>query len=420
MDIEFVAFVKFDFHEVSEREEILDTLEDIYDEDGEVYGGTTLGSGGWQQRVFGNDDDNPLEEDGDIQWIRTIVESNIRGIIDVVTLGLVSREKVDEILAEEGTPHNEYNPFKSKLQEYIDDIPSIVENGGGLTGFITYIEPDEEFDIRTDGEVDKEKIQSIISENVKTLSRFDYSTGGYHTLYSGNHLITQSISMEPFSRISIFTTGIDREHNAPEELRTRPVWYSSIAGLISYFRAHYWSKYRRRVIGDFDEEINKNRDRWIRSLNKSTSTDTLLNTAHEIHDLQMDWVDIYSYIVDELGHLQFTFGGSNGNEGEYLWPHPIEIPPPDSMVIPTRPEGDRDLISIYEDDIRNRLELLDSEIERVDDKVRKLSSNLHDVITVGSTEENISLQQKIQTLTRVLVGLTVILVLIEFLRAGLL
>ncbi|MFB6187894.1 MAG: hypothetical protein ABEI86_13660 [Halobacteriaceae archaeon] len=220
MNIEFVAFAKFDFYELAGKEDVLEVLEDIYEEEGEVYGGPTFGGGGWRHRVFGNTEENPLEEDEDIRWIRTLVNSEIRGVLDVATLGILSDSNVNEILAEEDTPRNEYNRFKHKISEYFNEIPTVIEDQSSLKAYVTYIEPDEEFDFRTNGEVDIGKIQKIIEANAETLSRFEYPVGGYQTLYQGNYILNNVVSQQPYSRISVFTRGIDREHNAPEELQT--------------------------------------------------------------------------------------------------------------------------------------------------------------------------------------------------------
>lgn len=413
MDIEFIAFAKWDFFPTSENEAVYETLEEIYEEEGEDYGGPTFGGGSWSQKVFGNSEDNPLEEDEDIQWIRTTVENNIRGILDIATLGLISQKKIDEILSEEETPYNEYNQFKKKFSELFTDVPSVVDNEHQRKAYLTYIEPDEEFELRTEGEIDPQRIQNIIQEYTGTLQRFEYLSGGYHTLYQGNYVVTQCVSSDPYSRLGVFTRGIDRAHNAPEELHTSPVWYDGIRGLMPYFRAYYWSGYRREQINEFDTQIDDNRDEWVASLNEERDSDWLLDTAREIHKMQLSWVDDFTRIVDELDHLEHTFRPRDGNEeANALRPKPVEIPPPDGHVIPTRPEGERDLVSIYHDDIINRLQLLGSELERVDEKVRKLSSNLHDVITVGSTEENIKLQNRIRKLTWGLFTLTIILVIL--------
>ncbi|MFB6187896.1 MAG: hypothetical protein ABEI86_13670, partial [Halobacteriaceae archaeon] len=87
-------------------------------------------------------------------------------------------------------------------------------------------------------------------------------------------------------------------------------------------------------------------------------------------------------------------------------------------VIPTKPEGKRDLISTYKEDIRNRLDLWENDIDRVDQKVGKVSSNVHDAISLESTRENVSLQREIRRLTWALLILTAVLVLIEINRVG--
>lgn len=413
MNIDFVAFVRFDFHKVSELESVNKALEGLYQEPGENHAGPTFGGGHRSHRVYGNNEDNPLEEDSDINWIRTVVESNIRGVLDIITLGILSREKIDEILREEEGPFNEYNHFKHKIREYFEVIPTIVGDDSRREGYITYIEPDEEFDFHDEDGFDIEKIQDIISENASLLSRLDFPIGGSHTLYEGKYLITRTVSNDPYNRLGILTRGFDRGHNAPDDLTIWPVWYSSVSGLTSFFRAYYWSRYRREVVGEFDRRTDENRDEWMSGIPELQSATELLSTAHEIHELQLDWVDIYTHLIDELEHLQFQFRDDESDEKRIpFWPEPIEISSPDSRMIYTRKEGERHLISIYTDDVRNRLKLLESDIERVDDKVRKLSSNLHDVVTVGATEENIQLQEKVGNLTTALIVLTVILVIL--------
>lgn len=411
MRIEFIAFVKLDFNEVSELDEVTDALEEVYGESGEAHAGPTFEGGHWSHRVFGNADDNPLEEDPDIRWIRTVIESNVRGIIDVVTVGLLSEEKIEAVLNEDAETLNEYNRFKQKVRDYLNEVPSIVGDERRNEGYITYIEPADDLGFTGADGADVEAIQSIVSTNANLLSRLDFPTGGYLTLHRGNLLVAQTVLMDPYNRLSVLSRGFERGHNEPDRLTTWPVWYRSLAILTAFFRAYYWTTYRREVVREFDQRTETQRDAWLGGSPDQREFDSTLEMADDVHALDLDWVEIYTRLVDELDHLQFLFREDDEDRIPF-WPEPVEIPPSETRVIHSRPEGERDLMSIYTADIRNRLPLLGSDIERVDDKVRKLSSTLQDVISVSATEENIRLQRRLGWLTAALFFLTLVLVVL--------
>ncbi|MFB6187895.1 MAG: hypothetical protein ABEI86_13665, partial [Halobacteriaceae archaeon] len=93
-------------------------------------------------------------------------------------------------------------------------------------------------------------------------------------------------------------------------------------------KRYYWSEYRRQIANEFDRSLDEKRDLWVNEFGNQEDSDTLSDLADQVQNLQIQWTELYTHLVDEVDHLQFVFNQDEEYDGEEgLWPEPIEIPP---------------------------------------------------------------------------------------------
>lgn len=421
MDIHFAGFVVFDFLPQTREEELHNALEGLYGEEAEDYGGGMLGSTGtWYRHVYGNHEDNQFEANSEFEWIRTIVERKTWGITDIVTLAVMSEDQLTRIIEEDGPNRSEYDQCRKSLNELLEDIPSVVEDDPTENASICYVEPAEELGIWGEDGLEIKSIQETLEEHAVLLNRFNFTNAGYLSLISGNIFVAPEVLMQPWDRLVAVSRGLDIDDPTPEELILGPNWYTELSSFQTYFRAFYWCEFRSREIAGLDQDVDDNRDLLVSETSGDLDMDTVFDLARSNRDVSTRWIELHSWLIDELDGLQDDFlKRADEAEDPLMGPYDIAIPRTEDSGLVFDEDESNSLIELYEDQVREYLDHVQSNVDRVNKKQQMLSKDIQDLVSVNATGENIMLQndmkhlnQQIGRLTWALVGLTVLLVIL--------
>lgn len=415
MEIDFVAIISFDYVESTQEEKVIESLSNMYNREPDSYGGPTLGGGSWSHRVFGNHDKNPLEEESDFKWIRTKVEKNTWGIIDVVSIAILSEKQISNVLTEENGPYSEFANIRRRFVELISDVPSIVPENKGL---MCYVGPETELEIRSDERIDVEKAQESLESNGDVLNRFGFTTAGYISLLKGNVFVAPNILLQPWDRITAVSRDISQDEVAPNEFTMDPSWYRGVDEFQMYLQAYYWSEYMSDELQSIDNRVEKRRDELTDYSENQPEIDSIIKVAEKVQTLRIDWVELRSTFIDSLHQLRRDFEQQSEERiGPFSVPYDTPIPKTTKSGLVFGEDESNSLINRYENEIQNRLEFLESNSDRIGKKHNMLIESIGDLINTSSTRENINLQKDVKDLTKILTWLTVILVFLTVIMA---
>lgn len=420
MEIHFASFVVFEFLPQTREEELHDALAELYGEEAKEYGGPTFGGGSWYRHVYGNEDDNQLEAESEYQWIRTIVELNTWGILDVVTLAVMSDDQLG-LITEDESNSSEYYKCRRSLNELLENIPSVVDGEPAENASMCFIEPVEVWDLwDDDGEIVIEKAQETLEEHGALLNRFNFTNSGYLSFVSGFYFVAPEVLTQPWDRLVVASRGLGIDDPTPDELITGPTWYRDLASFQTYLRTYYWCEFRSEEIAKLDREVDENRDALVAEATKDLEMDAVFDLAQSNRDVSTRWVGLHSWLIDELDGLRQNFR-TRADEAEdtLMGPYDIAIPRTEGGGLVFDEDESNSLIGLYEDQAREYLDHVEANVERVNEKQQMLSTDIRDLVSVNSTRENITLQRDVKQLTeqlgrltKVLVGLTILLVVL--------
>jgi len=128
MEIETAALIRYDLCHQSQSESLLESLESLYDDEGEQFGERVLGGQQWERYRFDGDIQTPDEKFDAFDSMTTLVSFETRHLIDIVTIAELATEHITEFQEKE----------PSRTQYLIDEL---IDQLTGIAGEIPTVAP---------------------------------------------------------------------------------------------------------------------------------------------------------------------------------------------------------------------------------------------------------------------------------------
>jgi len=408
MEIGFAAIVLWDFVEEENEDLVIDNLEEIYGGEPDKRGGAKFGGGSWSRRIFGNSN-NRIEADTEFESVRSIVETEVHGLYDVTTIGVLSPNQIEEVVNRDNRAGRDN--IRRELESKFEDLPSLVDyDDTGVCG-VYYVEREGGEEIIEDGELDPGRASEILKGEAQNLGSFGFQMMGYQSLIRGNHFVTPTVAMDLYQGLCVVRREPHPESGPIEDLILDPSWYSEFSGLKKYYRVNYWGDSRWKRLHDFDERSDEARAELATLPEEVKDVSKVLETSNQIQALQTDFVDFRTrYEAEYQSHRDLFEDRADDAESRFGVPYDLAIPnPEDNRVSEEEP---RSVITYFEDNTEHTFEQVDELKSRVSEKVQSIVDAIEGRTTLAATDENIALQRRVSKLTRILTGLTVVLVVL--------
>ncbi len=407
--IGFAAIVFWDFVDEDVEDELLTSLSDIYGEEPEQYGGATFSGGSWRTRVAGNDT-NDIEDSEEFASVRTLVESNTKGIFDVTTFAVLSDQQIQAVQNED--ERSGLRELRRTIDEYLTELPTYVDHDGPNHCGLYYVEWGDG-DLL--GDVPEDTEQAIVEQlqsHHKSLYSFGFQTGGNLSLYNGEFLISPTATMNPFEGLGVVRREKHPNSVPSDELITRPDWYKGISRLNRYYRLNQWADRRWDRLHEFDRDSDDARESLLELSATKIDVDEVLPVSEDIQALQIEFTEFQTRFDAEYQSFQNNFS-DRADEGTDQFGNPIDIPlpRPDEPDFVERPGDETNsVLEYFENASDHTLEQMDDRYTQVSEKIESLVSSVDSRTRLAATDENLALQERVRKLTVILTALTVILV----------
>lgn len=416
-EIGFAAIIFWDFVDEDGEDELLASLKRLYGEEPEQYGGVTLGGGNWRTRVVGNDT-NHIEDAEEFASVRTLVESNTRGVFDVTTFAVLSDEQVQTVLNKKD--RSGLRELRSTISEYLEMLPTYVDHDDPNHCGLYYAEWSEG-DLLSDLEdaTDESLVERLRSHH-ETLFSFGFQLGGNLSIYNRNFFVAPPASMAPFKGLAVIRRKQHPDSGPIDDLITSPTWYMGISGLNRYYRLNRWADSRWSRLNEFGSDADDARDSLLSLSSTQTDVDEVLPVSEEIQSLQIGYTEFRTRFDAEYQSFQDSFS-ERADEGTDTFGNPVDVPlpRPDGPDFVDRPEDrTNSVVEYFEDASEHSLEQTNDRYTQVSEKIESLVSSVDSRTRLAATDENLTLQERVQRLTAILTALTVILVILTIVLVG--
>jgi len=417
--IGFAAIIFWDFADESDEEELLASLCDIYGEAPQERGGVTLGGGGgWRRHIAGNGT-NEIEAAEGFESVRTIVDSNTRGILDITTFAVLSEQQIQMVVEEEYRSGLE--GLQSTISEYLQMLPTYVDHESANHCGLYYAEWAEGDLLPEVEDVSEEEIVKHLENEHETLSSFGFQVGGNLSLYNGKFFIAPTAIMGPFDGLAAIRRKQHPDSGPLEEVILDPPWYKSVSGLARYYRLKQWADSRWNRLNEFDSDADDARESLFSLSSSQVDVDEVLPVSEEVQGLQIEYTEFRTRFDVEYLSFQDSFE-NRADEGTDMFGNPIDIPlprPDEPEELERSEDRTNSIIGYFEEASDHTLEQMDDRYTQATEKINTLISPVESRTRLAATDENLTLQGKVQKLTVILTALTGVLVILTIVLVGL-
>jgi len=416
-EIGFAAIIFWDFVDEDDEEELLTCLKKLYGEEPDQYGGVMFGGGNWRTRVVGNDT-NHIQDAEEFASVRTVIESNTRGVFDVTTFAVLSDEQIQTVLTEKD--RSGLRELRSTISEYLETLPTYVDyddpNHCGL-----YYAEWSEGDLLSDlDEATDENLVERLRSHHEPLYSFGFQVGGNLSIYNGNFFVAPTASMAPFDGLAVIRRKQHPDSGPIDDLISSPPWYMGISGLNRYYRLNRWADSRWDRLNEFDSDADDARDSLLSLSSTQTDVDEVLPVSEEIQGLQIEYTKFRTRFDAEYQSFQDSFS-ERADKGTDTFGNPIDVPlpkPDEPDFVDRSEDRTNSVIKYFEDASEHSLEQMNDRYTQVSEKIESLVSSVDSRTRLAATDENLTLQERVQRLTFILTVLTVILVILTIILVG--
>lgn len=408
--IGFAAIIFWDFVEISNEEELLTTLEEVYGAKPEEYGGMTLGgSGGWSHWVAGNQE-NDIEESEEFESVRTVVQSETKGIFDVTTYAVLSEEQIQSIFVSGNTRRIE--KLQSKLAEHLAELPTLVDYGDTGHSGAYYAEWAGEDSLVPDADgTDTSEIMERLAGELATLSGVGFQIGGLLSLIKGSVFVCPRMLMQPFDGFAVVRRDQHPDSEPFDDLIFPPGWAAELDQLRRYYRLKIWTDSRWTRLQQFDTRAQNAREELLSLSSSQIDVDEVLPVSEQIQGLQIEYTEFRTRFETEFRSLQEQLSGGIEDDPVIDVPYDVAISASNSPVV-EMDEHSRSVIEYFQNNAEKTFEQIDDRRELVSNKIDSLVASIESRTRLAATDENLELQNRVTSLTWVLILLTVFLVIL--------
>lgn len=411
--IGFAAIIFWDFVDESDEEELLATLSEIYGEDVDEYSGPYMGGGGgWYHRVAGNQA-NEIEATQQFASVRTLVESDTKGILDVTTFAILSEEQIEMVLNSD--ERSGLRQLQSTVEDYLEKLPSLVDHEQPGHSGVYYAEWSGQSDLLPEADdFDIDEIMNRLGEVYPILYSFGFQTGGNLSLVKGNIFISPTVTIQPYDGLAAIRKDSHPQSEPIDDLITPPPWYSEVSGIKRYYRLHTWANFRWRKLQNFDSEINDARDALSSLSSSQMDVEEVLSVSEQIQALQSDYTEFQTRYNAEYQEFLDDFSERADEQTDSFGvPYDIPLPRPNEPESVERSDDrTNSIIEYFEESSEHTFEQVSQLYTRITQNIESLVSSIESRTRLVATDENLTLQKRVARLTTVLTWLTVILVVL--------
>ena len=401
MDIEFAAVVRFDFCEAGAESELRARLAEIYDQDGERFGGPVMGTGGTWRRTQFSRPGHEFDDLPDFEAVQSLIEPDCRHIIDTTTVAILSDDQLTTLRNQDSSrSHVTQNDLMESLDQISESLPSIINRNRRPPATFFYIEPTEEQDIGFDkGSLDETTAHGYLQDNRDLLAKFQFLLG--HPIeFTGQDFITpQSTGADGSRKLTIL--NVTASYQPQETEPWGPSWLRRTEETLKpYFRTDSWLRHRRDLIGEIDQQTHGINDFLDDS---DTTVESALSSEQQLEKLRHEWTDVYTKLIDEVAALRKETPLLESNSSKSV----VTVSPP------AYPGQEVSIIESFATHSADLFETVEADLDRVGTKLDRISQFIHDSVTARTASENMELQEDVKTLTLVLTVLTVVLAFVS-------
>lgn len=407
-EINFAAIAQFEFYSSNDTDLIESGFEDLYGESGETFGGPIMmGGGHWKRTIFSKNEELS-DQLSQFENVRTYLTPDKRHVHDAITVGRLDQETLQEILTVDYDRAGSVVRDSIKaLNEFTDDIPTIPEDQDDLPT-IFYVEPEERLDIGWQEEgLDPDITSSWLETHREQLQRIKILLGQPISLVGSEDLLApHSMGAGYIRQATFLNTSATHEETAKDVMG--PLWLRRVENAIKpHYRADCWLNHRRKKIAEIDDQTHGTA-RIFDEEKDGNELDFYQSVEQDLEGLREQWINQYTLIRDELADL---------DEGLPL--EDEEDPDPAAEIAIRPPEGIDEPVSIYqnyEEHLASLFEMARADMDRIGDKLERVSQFIHDSVSARTAASNVELQSEVKRLTRILTWLTVLLAAVGVLQ----
>ncbi|PSP80828.1 hypothetical protein BRC81_01710 [Halobacteriales archaeon QS_1_68_20] len=445
MDVEFAAVLRFDFALEPNGSELEGKLDSLYssrteDVDPTFFGFApasqleTRGTGSITRfsdvdygELSGQRGPFTLDEFGAIQSF--LLHPDSRRFYDLVTVAEFSDEQIETIAeadveaASERVAH--WQGQVSRIGRYVDSLVYDEEIFGETSPLyyhqqILYVVLDETRDLRDDdGDLRTDACDDVVSEPI--CRKYLLGERGCVSLLGSGELVGTQRLGDVWGPLTATAVSKPREKfrvPGADEFDLPPLG-TLVNRLLPFFRAYDWAHLRLADTEITDQELTESSAN-VNELQEDDERRYLTELAERETELgQVQKYLDYSKMTQEFDDVVRLIGGYRYDRDESHrddYEQPLSKPSDTTLRSTTYFEDS--LLATYRNELTHLFETLESNLDRIDEKQKRISNIITDKVTVTGTKASVELNDRVRKLTWVLVALTVVLVAIPVFSNG--
>lgn len=409
-EIDYAATVHFDFVVQDDKDDLIAFLRSLYD-DVENRETMPLSPSGVGERsksmIFTNPydiDEFPVRSTDLIDSVFSYVFDLRSSIVGMVTFASIPDEERKKVQQEDiKEARNRVTRHIYNFKQFRESVPSITNADHPCD--IVYLEL-EEPKLEPEQANSTEVLHDIWNSCGSELNRYYvYFGGSLSTLDVDEsvYLLTPRVMSQPLGALSI--VNLTPRINEDEETHSDdlPDYFEVIEIIYPYLKLGEWLGFRRNQLKRIDNDLHQ-----VLGISGGSGRDAdeLISLQNELVDIQNEWIEASIQLPDELEEMRSEYSDIIAGEEDL-----------DFESSPPAPEetlgGTNALMPIWMSNIQDWLSDVESLREKVGEKHDSTSSYLNNTIMAQSAISNLSLQNEITFLTRVLLVLTAVLLFVE-------
>lgn len=400
MEIETAVLIRYDLCHKSKSDLLLNSLESLYNAEGEKFGENVLGGQRWERYRF--EGELHTDDEFDIfESLMSFVSFKTRHLIDIVTVAELSEEQVKEI-EQEAPSRTQYviGDLAEQLTGIAQRIPTVAPTDFNRQTVQFYVEPTESQPVTGDNsEVSGELLAQFLEENRKELEKIYYNVDHPQSLLNGEDLITPQGTSFPWGNLTVFNLSAPPDSEAGFE----PIWLRRLRPLHEYLRTYLWLNHRSSLLAELDQETHGIEGLMRKGSSESSQLQEVLEIESDLDDIRETWTNRYTKTVDEVADLE-SRPPLRSSRTQQL----------ESINIDEITQGTpaNSLLDIYDQQLDTLSEQISSDLNRVGSKLDEVSNYIQDKISVRATAATLRQQRATNYLTIAILVLTAVTVAI--------